>query len=469
MDVVRTDAGYISGTVLGDPDKPLYVFRGIPYAAPPVGDLRWKPPQPLTPWPGIRECTVFAAVAPAPLPPGSAVPPAGMSEDCLYLNLMTPARNAGDMLPVMVYMHGGALHGGSGNDELANRIRLPLNGVVQVNASMRLGALGCLAHPLLSRESPNRASGNYLFLDMVAALKWVKNNISAFGGDPHNVTIFGHSGGSFKVITLMASPLAKGLFQRAIAQSGGRMTSGDGLGTPLKDAEVIGEKIFAKLGVNGSSDPLAAARALPWEKIIEAGQAVAADLKFVFAPWDAVADGWFLPDTTANIFRSGNQNIVPFVIGSTLGELTGPGPLVMPQWIQDYVTLLEGASRSRVKAYAYIFDHVPAGWRKEGVVSAHGVDLHYVFGDWDPKGGVWPTGFIFAKPSGAKSANPGFTDADQRVSEMMMTMWTNFARTGNPSIEGVIDWPAWDEAKDQYLYITEKPEVRSGFSKIGQK
>ncbi len=471
MDVVKTDAGYISGTVLAEAGKELHVYRGVPYAAPPVGDLRWKPPRPVSPWQGIRGCTAFGAVAPAPLPPGTDSPPRGVSysEDCLYLNVLTPAKNAGDKLPVMVYMHGGALAGGSGNDELANRIRLPLNGVVQVNASMRLGALGCLAHPLLSQESPHHASGNYLFLDMVAALRWVHNNISAFGGDPENVTIFGHSGGSFKVITLMASPLAKGLFHRAIAQSGGRMTSGDRLGTPLKDAEAIGEKIFAKLGVDRSSDPPAAARALPWQSIIEAGQAVAADLKVLFAPWDAVSDGWFLPDTPANIFAAGKQNVVPFIIGSTLGELTGPGILVMPQWIRDYVTLLKGAARVRGKAYAYIFDHVPAGWKKDGVVSAHGVDLHYVFGDWDPKEGIWPMGFIMAKPSGAKSANPGFTDADKRVSEMTMKMWTNFARTGDPNVEGVVDWPAWDEANDRYLYITEKPEVRSGFSKIAQK
>ena len=400
---------------------------------------------------------------------GLRFPRPGMSEDCLYLNLLSPARVPGENLPVMVYMHGGVLHGGSGNDELANRIRLSLNGVVQVNVGMRLGALGCLAHPLLSRESPNGVSGNYLFLDMVAALNWVQRNISAFGGDPGNVTIFGHSGGSLKVIVLMASPKATGLFHRAICQSGGRMNFGDGLATPLGEMEAVGERVFAKLGIDTPIDPLAVARALPWEKIVEAGQAVAADMKALFAPWDPVVDGWFLPDTTANIFKLGKQNPVPFIVGSTLGELTGPGLLVMPQWISDYVNLLKGAGKARQKAFAYVFDHVPAGWRKDGVVSAHGVDLHYIFADWDPKGGVWPMGFLNAKASGAKSANPGFTDADPNVSHMMMKMWINFAKTGNPSVPGLVDWPAWHEAKDQYLYITEKPEVRSGFSKIAQK
>ena len=247
------------------------------------------------------------------------------------------------------------------------------------------------------------------------------------------------------------------------------MNFGDGLATPLGEMEAVGERVFAKLGIDTPIDPLAVARALPWEKIVEAGQAVAADMKALFAPWDPVVDGWFLPDTTANIFKLGKQNPVPFIVGSTLGELTGPGLLVMPQWISDYVNLLKGAGKARQKAFAYVFDHVPAGWRKDGVVSAHGVDLHYIFADWDPKGGVWPMGFLNAKASGAKSANPGFTDADPNVSHMMMNMWVNFAKTGNPSVPGLVDWPAWDEAKDQYLYITEKPEVRSGFSKIAQK
>jgi para-nitrobenzyl esterase len=392
------------------------------------------------------------------------------SEDCLYLNVITPARKADEKLPVIVYMHGGGLQGGSGNDGMTNAIRLPLNGVVLVNVNMRLGALGCFAHPLLSRESPRKASGNYLFLDMVAALKWVQTNISAFGGNPGNVTIMGHSGGSNKVINLMASPLAKGLFHRAIAQSGGRMAGSDNLGEPLRETEALGEKILTRLGVNQNGDPLAAARALPWEKIVEAGAAVAAEVNVGLAgPWSSTVDGWFLADTPAAVFKAGKQNVVPFMIGSTLGELTGPGLLVMPQWIPDYVNLLKGAGKVAGKAYAYIFDHVPAGWKKDGVVSAHGVELHYVFGDWDPKGNVWPMGFLNARPSGAKSANPGLTVADQRLSEKVMRIWANFARTGSPSLKGVVDWPAWEEATDRYLYITESPEVRSGFSKVAQK
>ena len=262
MDVVKTDAGYISGTVLGEPDKPVHVYRGIPYAAPPVGDLRWKPPQPVAPWSGIRECTAFSAFAPQMefLGVKLDIP---QSEDCLYLNVFTPAKKASEKLPVMVWMHGGGFYCGSGNEPYYNGLSLPSKGVVLVNVNMRLGPLGCLAHPLLSRESAKGVSGNYLFLDMIAALRWVQKNIAAFGGDPGNVTIFGESGGSAKVVNLMASPLAKGLFHRAIGESGG------GRGTPLKEMEARGERVFARLGVDKEKDPLSAARALPGRRSLK--------------------------------------------------------------------------------------------------------------------------------------------------------------------------------------------------------
>lgn len=470
MDVIKTDGGYVSGTVLGELRKRVHVYRGIPYAAPPVGDLRWKPPQPVVPWSGIRECTAFSLIAPqSRATPTSVTGGMPQSEDCLYLNVTSPARKVSDKLPVMVWMHPGGIVFGSANAKLNNGIRLPLQGVVLVTANMRLGAIGCLAHPLLSRESPEGASGNYLFLDMVAALRWVQKNISAFGGDPDNVTIFGQSGGSYKVIVLMASPLAKGLFQRAIGESGGRMTDSSSLATPLKEMESTGEKVFARLGVNKERDPLAAARALPWEKIVEAGNAVAADMNTTMGPWNSVVDGWFLPDAPANIFKTGKQNVVPFIIGSTLGELTGPGPLVKPEWIPDYVNLLKGARRVGGKGYAYIFGHVPAAWKKDGAVAAHNMDVLYVFGDWDNKSGFWPDMYNFVKPSGAKTVDPGLTEADKQVSERMMKIWTQFAKTGNPDMKGLVDWPAWNEVADPYLYVTESLEVKSGFSRVAQK
>jgi para-nitrobenzyl esterase len=463
MEVVKLDSGYISGTVLGDTEKPVYIFRGIPYAAPPVGDLRWKPPQPVAPWSGIRECTTFSALAPPSNPPGyQVIDKRPQSEDCLYLNVLTPTRAPSERLPVMVWFHGGALIVGTGNDKIFNGLPLPSHGVVPVTVNTRLGPLGLLAHPLLSKESENGASGNYLFLDLIAALQWVHNNIAAFGGDADNVTIFGESGGSTKVVNLMASPLAKGLFHRAIGESE------CGLGTPVEEMEERGERLFAKLGVDREGDALAAARSLSWQKIIEAGLGITVDMKLPWgppwSPWDSAVDGWFLPDTPANVFKAGEQNVIPFIMGANLGELTVPAWIWMPWAIPGYIRLFSGANSVGGEAYGYVFDRVPMGWRTKGITCNHGRELTYVFGDMDSKSELWNTPF-----PGLGVIDPELTDADRTVSELVMTMWTNFAKTGNPNIEGVVDWPAWDEETDQYLCITERPEVRSGFSKIGQK
>ena len=304
-----------------------------------------------------------------------------------------------------------------------------------------------------------------MLLDLVAALKWVQTNIPAFRGDPNRVTIFGESGGSAKVINLMSSPMAKGLFHRAIGQSGG-----NGGARPLNEMEALGERLFSKLGLDKVDDPLAAARGLPWQKIMEANKNFVAELKMPLGPWGPAVDGWFLVDTPEGVFSAGRQNAVPFIMGSNLGELTGPGMIVVPRWIPGYVGFFKGANNVGGKAYAYIFDQVPAGWKKDGAVCTHSMQLPYLFGHWDwGQGTVWAVLFWIAKACGAKSPDPGLTDVDKKVSETVTELWTNFAKTGNPSIEGVIDWPAWDEPKDQYLYITEKPEVRSGFSKIAQR
>lgn len=225
MNPIKLDTGYISGTVAGQPGREVYVYRGIPYAAPPVGDLRWKPPQPEASWSGIRECTKFSIQA-AQYPDVHAsdkMKKLPSSEDCLYLNVMTPAKKATDKLPVMVWFHGGGTRYGNGNSPISNNLGLPRHGVVIVTINHRLGILGLFAHPLISQESPRGVSGNYLFLDLIASLEWVKRNIAAFGGDPDNVTIFGQSGGGLKVAALLASPLAGGLFHRAIVQSGERI------------------------------------------------------------------------------------------------------------------------------------------------------------------------------------------------------------------------------------------------------
>jgi para-nitrobenzyl esterase len=473
MDVVKTESGYVSGMVLGEPDKEVYVYRGIPYAAPPVGDLRWKPPQPPYPWSGIRKCTVFSPIAPqnfSPTPP-SPFPDSRPTplhnalmtenEDCLYLNIMTPAKKASDKLPVMVWMHGGGFIFGSANEPLCNLTRLPQYGVVQVNVNMRLGPFGLLTHPLLSRESPDGVSGTYVFVDMIEALKWVQRNITAFGGDPGNVTIFGESGGGAKVIGLMTSPLAKGLFHRTIAESG----SPDG--KPLKELETMGERFFARLGVDKEKDPLKAARAFPWQKIMAIEQTITKEFHIVgpCGLWEVAVDGWFTPDYPLNVFKAGKQHGISYILSGNLGELSSElGKTLIP----TYLGLFSGAAKTGVKAYAVIFDQVPSRWRQEGFVSAHAMELSYVFGDWDNQGGSWQMLFNLAAPAGAKQSDPGLTDVDRKVSEAMMRIWTQFAKSGEPSVKGLVTWPPWKKATDQYLYINETLQVKSGYSNFAR-
>jgi para-nitrobenzyl esterase len=326
---------------------------------------------------------------------------------------------------------------------------------------MRLGPIGLLAHRLLSRESPEGVSGNYLFLDMIAALKWVQRNITAFGGDPNKVTIFGESGGGSKVISLMASPLVKGLFHRAIAESGSPE------GKPLKELERMGDRFFARLGVDKEADPLKAARTLPWQKIIAAEKAITDELHIVGPGglWDVAVDGWFIPDKPLDVFKAGKQYGVPYILAANLGELpTELGAYLIPA----YLGLFTGAAKAGVKAHALIFDQVPSRWRREGCVSTHAMELGYVFGDWDNQSGFWEMLFGLAGFAGATSSDPGLTDVDRKVSEAMMRMWAQYAKNGNPSVRGLVTWPAYEAATDQYLYIAESLEVKSGYSKLVQ-
>jgi para-nitrobenzyl esterase len=464
MQIVKTDKGYVSGTLIGEPGKGVSIFRGIPYAAPPVGNLRWKPPQPVAPWEGIRECTQFSAISPQFEIPGMSVG-LPLSEDCLYLNVVTPARQPDEKLPVMVWMHGGGYSMGCGNDRIWNNYRLPQHGVVVVTLNHRLGPIGLFAHPALSEESPMGVSGNYLFLDLIASLKWMRENIAAFGGDPDNVTIFGESGGGAKVSIMMSSPLAKGLFHRAICESGTALVILQG--KSLAQVENSGETLFEKLGINS----LEQARAIPIAQIIKASQAMEMPLTPASRPafvWDAAVDGWVLPESPDHTFKSGSCNAVPLIISANLGELTGPGPLVMPHIIPAYIEMLEAVNKQGCRGYACIFDQVPAGWKKEGCVSVHSMELPYIFGDWDDSTGWWKSVGMLAQQSGAKTMNPGLTEHDRIVSEAMMSLWSSFAKTGKPQIKGVPDWPKYSVKTDNYMYIGEKLEVKSGFSKVAQ-
>jgi para-nitrobenzyl esterase len=468
MQIVKTDKGYVSGTVIGEPGKEVSIFRGIPFAAPPVGNLRWKPPQPAMPWDGIRECTQFSAISPQVIMPGiSGELP--QSEDCLYLNVVTPAHQPDEKLPVMVWMHGGGYSMGCGNDVVWNNYRLPQYDVVVVTLNHRLGSIGLLAHPALAEESTDGISGNYLFLDMIASLKWIRDNISAFGGNPDNVTIFGESGGGAKVSVMMSSPMAEGLFHRAICESG--TATAFFPGRPMEDIEKNGVVLFERLGIGPSGDVLEQARAVPFEKIIEASQSMETprDPKAPPVPvWDAVVDGHVLPNTPTQIFESGACNAVPLIVSANLGELTGPGPLVMPWIIPAYVGMLESVKKQGHDGYACIFDHIPATWKKEGCVSVHSIELPYVFGDWNDTTAWWRGVYMLAQQAGAKTPEPGLGDIDRTVSEAVMGLWTEFARTGKPQAKGVPDWPAYAMDTDKYLYVSDGCEVQAGFSKVAQ-
>ena len=470
-DPIKIDTGYVSGEVIGEAGNEVRIYKGIPFAAPPVGDLRWKPPQPPASWTGTRECTVFSIMAPQLVLSGPVL--AEQSEDCLYLNVLTPAKKASDKLPVMVWMHFGGYIFGTGNHPSWNLPWLPQHGVLLVTVNMRLDVIGLFAHPLLSEESPHGVSGNYMFLDMIAALEWVQTNIGAFGGDPNNVTIFGESGGGAKVAVLMASPLAKGLFHKAICESG---TSTEWLfpSMPLKDMEVLGQEFFVKLGVDKEADPLKAARSLPWEKLNEVSFAFVKELisQLGYRPLpDAAVDGWFLTDTPANIFKAGKQNPVPFITLACLGEITGPGIpfypfFVFPTLIPGYTDMLANAGKAGVRGYAAIFEHVPSNWKAEGGVATHVMEVPYVFGDMDPESALWDGRFRFLSWTGVTQRDPGLTDVDRQLSEDMMAMWTQFAKTGDPNVTGLIEWPAYDATGDRYLSLDEQLLVKSGFSLI---
>ena len=466
METISLDTGSISGTKATEKGQQIRIFRGIPYAAPPIGELRWKPPQPAAAWSGVRECTRFSIQA-AQYPDIHAsddMQKWPSSEDCLYLNVMTPASKATDKLPVMVWFHGGGTRYGTGNLPTSNSPGLPRHGVVQVNINHRLGILGLFAHPLISRESPHGVSGNYLFLDLIASLQWVNKNIAAFGGDPDNVTIFGQSGGGLKVASVIASPLAKGLFRRAIIQSGGK----DFDPIKLQDLEEYGRRYFAKLGVDKKKDPLAAARAISWEKIVEVEQALNRELgrEYEFmGPWSLVRDGWFMPDSLLGMFQTGKRNAVPYLVVANMGELTGPGLVIADGMIANYLIMLEASGKPASRGYAAVFDRVPDNWRREGCVSAHAMELHYMFGALDVAE-AWDAHFGVFSLSGARSPVPTISDVDRRISEAMLSIWTQFARTGNPSVKGLIEWPAWDKAGDQYLHIGDTVTVKSGYSDL---
>ena len=330
----------VEGLVQGTSEDMLTVYRSIPFAAPPVGDLRWRAPKPPSKWEGVRQATKFA---PGPIQGGN--PPSGKSEDCLYLNIWTPAKSSGDRIPVLVWIYGGGFGAGATSEKNYSGENLAMKDVVLVSIAYRVGQLGFLAHKELSKESPNQVSGNYGLLDMIAGLQWVQKNITAFGGDPDRVTIFGESAGGIAVSMLCASPLAKGLFHGAISQSGGsfgppRPTTFPGENLKrLANAEVEGQAYLKSAGVSS----IAELRKIDADKL-PAGRGLGMS-------WPII-DGWVIPDDQYNLYESNRFNDTPILVGYNSDEGASFSPPHTPQAYIEGVRMRYGPfAGNLLKAY----------------------------------------------------------------------------------------------------------------------
>ncbi len=479
--IVETSLGILEGE-RAEGGGDVLVFRGVPYAEPPVGDGRWRAPRPAAPWEGVRPAAAFGPACWQRPTPESSIYTRGdldRDEDCLHLNVWTAADPAdpGEARPVMVWFHGGGHTGGWGGAKIFDGAELARLGVVLVTINYRLGPFGFLAHPALTAESAHASSGNYGLLDKVAALEWVRDNAAAFGGDPGNVTIFGQSAGSWSVCYLMASPLAAGLFHKAIGQSGGCFRGGR---PDLSAAHEAGLAAAAELGVEGAgAEALAALRALDAEAVLDSSLGSG-----------AVVDGWFLPRPAPEIFAAGEHNDVPVIVGALADEgttlyageperseeelaaalrerygadadavLAAYGPEIEKStrrgaqairadrsFVWEMRAWARAVRAAGADAYLYFFSHAPPVFRlyvperaaidlpdgPDGYGAYHSGDLAYAFGNVDLVGLDW-------------------THWDREIAWTMSRHWVNFARTGDPNGDGLPTWPLYETESDEWL------------------
>lgn len=424
--VLTVEGGEVSGVPSETPD--VCIYKGIPYAAPPVGDLRWKHPQPVQPWKGVRPCDTFGAASlQSDQTPGSFYwkefyqdGDPKRSEDCLYLNVWTPAAGKPEAkLPVIFWIHGGAYMGGYGHEIEFGGDAYAKKGVILVTINYRLGMCGFLAHPLLTAENNSKGSGNYGLFDQLAALKWVKRNISAFGGNPDNITVMGQSAGAGSVQALISSPLTKGLIHRAIIQSGGGL-GGIISAKSLKEAEKQGSDMWKAAGIS----TLEEMRAYPAEKFQEVLMKYMQQQKSFGLPYSPCVDGELLTAPLDETARNGQELDIPYLIGYTSEDMM---PEVMKKAATDWSLLLE--QQGRKPAYVYCFSRDLPG---EDMPSSQGA-----FGDM--KGAFHSSELWYTFGTLGKCWRP-MEKADYELSERMVSYWTNFAKTGNPNGEGLPQW-----------------------------
>jgi len=465
---VNVEGGRIKGNV----ENHLTIFRGIPFAAPPVGPFRWKAPQPVVKWDGVRSTDRFA---PAPMQGGG--PAGGKSEDCLYLNVWSPAKSDTERLPVMVWIYGGGFSSGSTADGWYDGQQLAQKGVIFVSIAYRVGPLGFLVHPALSAEEPHHTSGNYGLLDQIAGLKWVQKNIAAFGGDPKKVTIFGESAGGISVSMLCASPLTKGLFRAAISQSGGsfgpasiKTYPGENM-KALKDAEGDGLSYAAKAGATSIED----LRKMEAEQLPMGWGAGSS--------WPVI-DRYVIPDIQYKLYQAGRYNDVPVLIGYNSDEGLSFSPGKNPKEYTDGVKARYGkfadklikaypvgknsvprsarnlsrdaafgwhnwtwarlqSKTGKSKVYYYFFDqhpNYPEGTAEYGQGSPHAQDVSYVFQHIDP-------------------LNPKTSSSDLKISAAMGDYWINFVKYGNPNGKGLPEWPEFHTGQPSVMHFGETAHV----------
>jgi para-nitrobenzyl esterase len=468
---VRLDSGLVSGVPGAGAD--VCVFKGIPYAAPPVGDARWRAPEPVANWSGVRPADHFSAICPQVLPATNSFygleyfqgPQPPMSEDCLYLNIWTAAKSAAERRPVMVWIHGGGNVQGYASEPCFDGEAFARKGVVLVSINYRLGIFSCFAHPELSRESARHISGNYGELDQIAALQWVRRNIAAFGGNPTNVTIFGQSSGGASINRLLVCPPARGLFQRVIIESSAVWNSRDSKAS-LADMEQRGVRFAETNGVH----TLKELRAMTADRLLEG---------FAKIRFDPCIDGEVLPNLAVNIFSQGGQVPVPMLIGSTSDEGVF-APIKAGTFRADIQKRFGAAADELLKLYPadsdagaaqskhderrdesaageraeaaaqaalgqpvwlYYFDRQPPGHDRERYGAFHASEIEYVFNTQSATDRPWEK-------------------TDRELADRLIAYWVNFAATGNPNGAGLPEWPRYDPGTDLTMELGDRVGVR---------